>query len=139
VHRHRVAAVTGADRYIAVYQRDPDTGAWLVAVDGVDGCQTYGRTLRQAGERVREALAAWLDRDPAGLEVDHRWPVEIASVAAEVAASRRAAAEAADSAGRATADAVRRLERIGLSRRDTAEVLGLSHQRVQQLLASSPA
>ena len=36
-----------------------------------------------------------------------------------------------------TAEAVRRLTDLGLSRRDAAELLGLSHQRVQQLLEAS--
>jgi transposase-like protein len=33
--------------------------------------------------------------------------------------------------------AVKRLTDLGLSRRDAAELLGLSHQRVQQLLEAS--
>ena len=33
--------------------------------------------------------------------------------------------------------AVRALNELGLSRRDAAELLGLSHQRVQQLLEAS--
>jgi transposase-like protein len=44
------------------------------------------------------------------------------------------AATSAQAAGAATAKAAKRLDRMGLSRRDTAEVLGISHQRVQQLL-----
>lgn len=33
--------------YIAVFERDPND-VWLVHVEGVDGCQTYGRSIRQA-------------------------------------------------------------------------------------------
>jgi transposase-like protein len=40
-------------------------------------------------------------------------------------------------AQRETAEAIRRLTDLGLSRRDAAELLGLSHQRVQQVLEAS--
>ena len=43
--------------YTAVYEHDSADDAWLVHIDGIDGCQTYGRSLRQAQARIREALA----------------------------------------------------------------------------------
>ena len=43
--------------HVAVYERDPDADAWLVSIKGIEGCQTYGRSLRQAETRIREALA----------------------------------------------------------------------------------
>jgi len=122
--------------YGAVYERDPETDAWLVHIKSIPGCATYGRTLRQAEARIREALAAWLDRDPDGLEIASEWPPELEDVATKVSQARRDAATSAKAAGAATAKAAKRLERMGLSRRDTADVLGISHQRVQQLLAS---
>lgn len=45
----------------AVYEHDPAAGAWLVRVEGLDGCHTYGRTKQGAAERIEEALALWLD------------------------------------------------------------------------------
>lgn len=45
----------------AVYEHDPVDGAWLVHVEGLDGCHTYGRTKQEAAERIAGALAAWLD------------------------------------------------------------------------------
>lgn len=122
--------------HVAVYRRDPDGNAWLVHIKGIPGCHTYGRTLRQAESRIREALAAWLDRDPADLAITPEWPADLARIASEVSTARVGAARAASEAGALTAKAVQRLERMGLSRRDTADVLGISHQRVQQLLAS---
>ena len=50
--------------YVAVYERDPDDDAWLVSIKGIEGYQTYGRSLRQAEHRIRAALALWLDQDP---------------------------------------------------------------------------
>lgn len=128
--------MTRTKSYVAVYERDPESDAWLVHIKGIPGCATYGRTLRQADARIREALAAWLDRDAEGLEIASEWPPELEDVATKVSQARRDAASSAQAAGAATAKAARRLERMGLSRRDTAEVLGISHQRVQQLLAS---
>jgi predicted RNase H-like HicB family nuclease len=123
-------------RYVAVYERDSESDAWLVHVDGIDECHSYGRTLRQAGERIEEALALWLDREPDNLVLEHQWPKAVADVADEVSTIRHTAAQASQAASDATLRAARRLTRMGLSRRDTAEILGISHQRVQQLLAS---
>ena len=128
--------MTRAKNYVAVYERDRESDAWLVRIQGIPGCHAYGRTLRQAEGRIREALAAWLDRDPDGLEISSEWPPELEDVATKVSEARRNAAASAQAAGVATAKAAKKLDRMGLSRRDTAEVLGISHQRVQQLLAS---
>lgn len=45
-------------RFVTSFVRDADGDAWLVHIDGVAECHTYGRTRRQAGVRIREALAA---------------------------------------------------------------------------------
>ncbi len=128
--------MTRSKRYVAIYERDPESDAWLVHIKSIPGCHTYGRTLRQAEARIREALALWLDRDPDNLKIASEWPAELADVASEVSAARRSAAASVQAAGESTAEAARKLEQMGLSRRDTADVLGISHQRVQQLLAS---
>ena len=128
--------MTRTKNYVAVYERDPESDAWTVHIKSIPGCATYGRTLRQADARIREALAAWLDRDLDGLEIASEWPPELEDVATKVSRARCDAASSAQAAGVATAKAARRLDRMGLSRRDTAEVLGISHQRVQQLLVS---
>ena len=118
----------------AVYERDAESNAWNVRIRGQRGCQTYGRTLRQARERIREALALWLEVEPEGLEIRDELPKSVATVAAEVARARGELDNAASEAQRKTAEAVRELTDLGLSRRDAAELLGLSHKRVQQLL-----
>lgn len=130
-----MAAMTRTKSYVAVYERDPESDAWLVHIKGIDGCHTHGRSLRQAEDRIREALALWLDRDPDALAITPEWPSELVDVATKVSEARRAASVATQQAGAATAKAARKLERTGLSRRDAADVLGISHQRVQQLLA----
>ncbi len=49
--------------YTALYERDTESDAWLVHIEGIDGCHTYGRTRTEADQRIREALALWLDTD----------------------------------------------------------------------------
>jgi predicted RNase H-like HicB family nuclease len=131
-----MVAMTRAKRYVAVYERDSDSDAWLVHIKGIAGCHTYGRTLRQAESRIHEALALWLDRDPDGLVIEWELPAELETIASEVSQARHLASVSAEKAGAATGKAAKKLARMGLSRRDTADVLGISHQRVQQLLTS---
>ncbi len=123
--------------YVAVYERDDADDAWNVHIEDLDGCQTYGRSLRQAQNRIREALAVWLDRDPATLTIRDQLPEQLAAVADQVARARSAAERAGANAQHQTAQAARALTELGLSRRDAGELLGLSHQRVQQLLEVS--
>ncbi|MGH9008333.1 MAG: hypothetical protein ACRDYF_00625, partial [Acidimicrobiia bacterium] len=96
-----------------------------------------GRSLRQAQVRIREALGLWLDRDPQRLVIRDQLPADLSAVADTVARARRDAERAGTKAQEETTRAVKRLTDLGLSRRDAAELLGLSHQRVQQLLEAS--
>lgn len=132
-----MAAMSGMKTYVAVYQRDDVDDAWNVHIKGLDGCQTYGRSLRQAQARIREALAAWLDQEPVGLTIRDQLPAKFAAVAEGVSRARTEAERARSKAQQETLQAVQQLTQLGLSRRDAAELLGLSHQRIQQLLQAS--
>jgi predicted RNase H-like HicB family nuclease len=123
--------------YVAVYERDHTDDAWNVHIKGLEGCQTYGRSLRQAQRRIREALAVWLDTESATLTIRDQLPEQLTAVAAQVSRARSAAERAYAKAQQQTAQAAKTLTDLGLSRRDTGELLGLSHQRVQQLLEAS--
>lgn len=129
--------MTGSKTYTAIYDYDAHDRAWNVRIKGVTGCQTYGRSLRQAQGRIREALALWLDVAPAELSIRDQFPAPLASVADDVVRARNAAERAGAKAQEQTLEAVRALTDLGLSRRDAAEILGLSHQRVHQLLEAS--
>lgn len=122
--------------YVAVYELDAGDGVWLVHIKGLDACHTYGRSIRQADERIREALAVWLDREPDELTITPELPQDVARLASRVGHARFAAERAGSTARATTVEAVRQLTDMGLSRRDAADLLGISHQRVQQLLAS---
>ena len=129
--------MTSSKTYTAIYDYDADDDAWNVRVKGITGCQTYGRSIRQAQSRIREALGLWLDTTPAQLHVRDQFPAALASVADDVVRARGAAERAGAKAHQQTIEAVKALTDLGLSRRDAAELLGLSHQRVHQLLEAS--
>src|SRR5688572_3919742 len=86
--RQRMAAMSAKKTYVAVYERDAVDDAWNVRIDGLEGCQIYGRGLRQAQSRIREALALWLDRDPSKLVIEDRMPAKLAAVADRVGKAR---------------------------------------------------
>jgi predicted RNase H-like HicB family nuclease len=128
-----------------IYERD-DSGWWVASIPAVPGCHTQGRSISQARQRIREALAVALDRPDAErvaraaeLIDDVRLPRPIAK---KLAGSRaaRARAEAAEAKSQeATQAAAAALTDGGMSVRDAAELLGLSHQRVQQLAKAKRA
>jgi predicted RNase H-like HicB family nuclease len=122
-------------RYTVVYERD-ESGAWNAHVPEVPGCHTYGRSLRQARERIREALGLWVDdADQAELVPDIRLPRRVQTAVRRARTARARVAHQQQQAADAADEAVHRLAELGLGVRDAGEVLGISHQRVQQILS----
>lgn len=122
-------------RYEVVIERDKG-GSWLARIPSVRGCHTYGRTLEQTRRRIREALSLWVDdADEADLVFDVRLPAKIRTELARADTARQRSSTATKEAQRALRTAAADLtSTLAVSRRDAAELLGLSHQRVQQLL-----
>ena len=126
--------------YTVIYERDP-AGAWLARIRGISGCHSYGRTLEQSRLRIREAASLWIDEpEIVTLREEIRLPAR-ARVALRRARSERDRAvqqqTRAQEALRAAATSL--ATGLGLSLRDAAELLGLSHQRVQQLTSKKSA
>ena len=120
-------------RYRVVYELD-ESGRWIATVPRVKGCHTYGRSIEQARARIREALALFVRQaGTVHLVDDVRLPVVAASAVAAGRAARVRVEREQKRAKVALARAVSKLERLGLSTRDTGEVLGLSQQRVHQI------
>jgi hypothetical protein len=98
---------------------------------------TYGRTLDQVRRRTREALGLWVkDADAAELLEEIRLPNDARHAIRRSSAARTRAERGREDAQRATTDAAKLLvERLGLGLRDVGELLGLSYQRIQQLIS----
>jgi predicted RNase H-like HicB family nuclease len=133
MRREGEVVVVSSGQYTVVYERD-ESGAWLARVVEVPGCHTYGRSIRQAERRIREALDLWVDdADQAELHPKIRLPRQAQNAVRRAKAARARAARDQQEAAKATQQATQCLTALGLSARDAGRVLGISHQRAQQL------
>ena len=123
--------------FTVLFERD-ETGWWVAQVKEAPAAITQGRTLAESRRRIREALALVLGSDAAARQAtlidDIRLPVAARRALRAVATSRarleQDRARVSDALDAATRQLLRKVK---LSLRDTGELLGLSHQRVQQL------
>ena len=121
-------------RYTAIFERE-ESGSWLARIPSIRGCQTYGRTLEQARTRLREALGLWIDRpEDAVIEEAIRLPADLRAAVQRSRRTRKRAERERENAQEQTRAAAEALVDEGVSLRDAGELLGLSHQRVQQLV-----
>jgi predicted RNase H-like HicB family nuclease len=129
------------NKYRVQYDRDV-SGWWIATVPDVQGCRTQGRTLAEARKRIREALSLYVEHAAtATLEDDVRMPAAIKRAVRDYRSARDKAEKEQVTASLRARNAVKLLAgpKLKLSRRDAAEVVGLSPQRVQQLLDSQGA
>ena len=109
---------------------------WAIDVPELPGVYSQARRLVRVESMARDAIALFLDVDPATLEirVETNLPSELRR---DVDAVGRLRAEAdrlqAESSG-ALRHLTQELLGRGLSVRDAAAILGISHQRVSQLV-----
>lgn len=107
---------------------------WELHIDGVG--VTQSRTLTDAEEMVRDYIALDLGVEPDSFavhitpEIGEGLDQDIAAVQKEIRTAERALAAAAER----SRSIVRELTARGLSGREVARVLGISPQRVSQLL-----
>lgn len=122
-----------ATTFQVILERD-GSGWWLARIPAMPGCHTQGKSIDQALHRVREALALWVDdADRAILEPDIRLPSRLRAVVTRTRRARESEARAHEAARSALGVSVRALTESGMSTRDAARLLGISHQRVHQL------
>ncbi len=127
-------------RYHATLVLD-EFGNWIAEIEELRQVHTFGRTLGKAREYLVDALALWLNVpiDDVKGSIDFRpvvLPVEVQSSVDQAIASRALAETAAEYAGASMSDAALALTKVArLSHRDAGELLGISHQRVQQLVS----
>ena len=109
----------------------------MASVRGVRGCHTQGRTVDEARRRIRKAMDLFVDDARSAKLVDNVKLPAPASKAIRLYAALRKQADREDRrASLAARRAVRLLRggKLKMSARDAARLLGVSHQRVHQLV-----
>ena len=121
-------------RYIVLARRVG--GWWALDVEGKQGIHTQVRRLDQAEEMVRDAISGVLEIPPDSFEivVAPEVPVALRTVVDKATTARSHATQAQDAAAELMRDAARRLVEDGLTVRDAGALLGVSHQRIAQLV-----
>jgi predicted RNase H-like HicB family nuclease len=133
-------AAEAADRYRAVATRSGDW--WAITIPELPGAFSQCKRLNQVEAMAREVIALMLDSDPADVgdvEVDVHLPDQLADDLAALRRSERLADDARHAATHAQRRAAGQLRAAGLSVRDIGRLLGVSHQRVSQILARESA
>jgi|AntRauTorckE6833_2_1112554.scaffolds.fasta_scaffold36620_1 DNA-directed RNA polymerase specialized sigma24 family protein len=125
VHRFRV--VRDAD----------DPRVWLAEWVADDRVHTFARSLAKLEDHARDALALWLhtDADDVRVEFDVDLPPSLSRELTELRQERaELGAQQASFLERQRSLAVHLVGDQGLTYRDAARCLGVSHQRVAQLV-----
>jgi predicted RNase H-like HicB family nuclease len=109
---------------------------WFLRVPEL-GTATQARRLDHAEAQARDLIATWLDVAPDSFEVAIRPQLDdetraLVVKAAEAKARVQASQHFANAAQQAAAQ---RMAKAGLTMRDAGAILGLTHQRIQQILS----
>ncbi len=122
--------------FTAVLSHAPAENVWEAHLAEENRVDTFGRSISAALDHLRNATALWYEIDPDDVELiaDPQIPKLYRDAVRTAAKQRRKLAEAEMLANQATRNAVTGLVNLGLSRRDVGALLGISHQRVQQLV-----
>jgi predicted RNase H-like HicB family nuclease len=121
-----------------IYRRRPK-GGWVASVEGVRRCRGRGRTLRQARQQLRAALARVVD-DPYSIDFaeDVRLPPPARRLIVQHWAARRRLEKETARADGATRAALDALLDLHLDVKDAADLLGLPPLKLQKLRGPKP-
>ena len=114
-------------------------GWWAITVPALDGVFSQAKRLDQVEDRAREAISLMLDVDEddvGDLDVVVTPPARVADLLGALEASVAAADEATRTAVATRREIAELLRAEGLPLRDVGELIGVSHQRLSQLLTS---
>lgn len=128
VHRFRVA------------RDEDDPRVWLAEWVEDDRVHTFARSLAELEDLARDALALWLHTgaDDVQVELDVDLPKALSRELTQLRQQRdQLEAQRASVLDRQRSLAVRLVEDEGMTYRDAARFLGISHQRVAQLVKQS--
>ena len=125
-----------ADHYTVRYEFDGQH--WVVELEEIPQVHTFARTLAKADANIRDALALWLDvPNPDALKIvpDLRLDPAAVDVVSRANRARFEAHERTQEAAKLAREAALVLvDKLHVSLRDAGFLLGVSHQRVAQLL-----
>lgn len=113
-----------------------DGSGWMIDIPAVDRV-TYAAHLRDVEATALDLIAIMTDSTPTPDQLTIDWPSEIESALTTINSAKHDADIAQQRAMDTMADAVLQLKSSGQSYRDIGAVLGMSHQRVAQLLSSN--
>ncbi|MEE8485809.1 MAG: hypothetical protein V3S38_04555 [Acidimicrobiia bacterium] len=111
---------------------------WAITVPALRGVFSQAKRLDQVKATAREAIAMMLDIDESNvgpIEVDVTPPAAAVDLLERFRESTTVASTATKSATEARREAAKILREAGLVTRDVGTLLGVSHQRVSQILA----
>lgn len=109
---------------------------WVLQCREHPGAITQVRRLDQASQIVEAiAFVAGTDPESIAIRVEPRLPDEVAQLVASTLSLRRRARELEVSVSHDMRRSARELIAHGLSQRDAAVILGVSYQRVHQLVS----
>lgn len=108
-------------------------GVWVLESD--NGAVSQVRSLAQAADEMREAVAylAGVTEDDIEIDVVPILPTQFTEAQQRAERLRTESARLQHEAAQASHEAARTLVGAGLSMRDAAIVMGVSHQRIAQL------
>lgn len=124
-------------KYTATAERDG--GWWAITVRELDGVFSQARRLDRVEYMARDAISLLLEVSPDSFDVEvvesHDPPTQ--EVIDDILSIREAVAAMKLETGTKTRDAVLALHKSGYPQRDIGRMVGISHQRVAQLLGSA--
>lgn len=110
---------------------------WLVEDMDEPRIHSFGRTLAKARSNIIDAAALWYEVHPESIEIVSVFDIsgEAFKLLEQLQQARADAARHEEAVRNLTSQAVQELLNRRVSMRDAAEILQLSHQRIQQIAA----
>ena len=118
-----------------------ETGWWVVTIPEVSGAVTQCKRLDKVPDDVGEVLELLTGKKPGTYELDVHTivPGKAGELAAQALELRAQADALAGTVATTTCTAVVTLSKSGFSMRDIGQLVGVSHQRVDQILKADDA
>lgn len=112
---------------------------WAIEVPELPGTYSQAKRIDQVEAMAREAIAMMTDADETSFDIEIQVGPEVTGLMHALDASVEAASRARAEEAACRRQVIEDLRNeLGLPNRDVAKLLGLSHQRVAQILKEQP-